>query len=115
MNLCKRKGIFGDEYYNLGTYLIINQSINQKNEIKISARFRPIFDFELNEKGHEPSRAKPKILQLELWLEPARLELILGVMYAEFLTIILGPDLIIHCVIDPSLGWIQIPAKTDPE
>ena len=35
--------------------------------------------------------------------------------YAEFLTIILGPDLIMYCVIDPSLGWIQIPAKTDPE
>ena len=37
------------------------------------------------------------------------------IMYAEFLTIILSPDLIIYCVIDPSLGWIQIPAKTDPE
>ena len=32
--------------------------------------------FELNRKGHKPRRAKLKILQLELWLEPARLGLI---------------------------------------
>ena len=31
---------------------------------------------ELKQKGHEPSRAELKILQLELWLEPARLGLI---------------------------------------
>ena len=31
---------------------------------------------ELREKGHEPSRAELKNLQLELWLEPARLGLI---------------------------------------
>ena len=31
---------------------------------------------ELKEKGHEPSRAKLKISQLKLWLEPARLGLI---------------------------------------
>ena len=41
--------------------------------MKISARFRPIFDFELKGKR---SRAELKILQLELWLEPARLGLI---------------------------------------
>ena len=35
--------------------------------------FRPIFDFELSGKR---SRAEPKIFQLELWLEPARLGLI---------------------------------------
>ena len=34
------------------------------------------FISELNKKGHEPSRAELKILQLELWLEPARLGLI---------------------------------------
>ena len=34
------------------------------------------FIFQLKGKGHEPSRAKLKILQLELWLQPARLELI---------------------------------------
>ena len=32
--------------------------------------------YELTGKGHKPSRAKPKILQLELHLEPARLGLI---------------------------------------
>ena len=42
-------------------------------KIKILARFGPIFDFELKGKR---SRAEPKILQLELWLEPARLGLI---------------------------------------
>ena len=47
--------------------------IIQNNEIKISARFWPIFCFELSEKR---SRAELKILQLELWLEPARLRLI---------------------------------------
>ena len=46
---------------------------NHKNKIEISARFRLIFDFELNGKR---SRAELKILQLELWLEPARLGLI---------------------------------------
>ena len=54
--------------------------INHKNKIKISARFWPIFDFELNEKR---SRAEPKNLQLELWLEPARLGLITR-KYATF-------------------------------
>ena len=34
------------------------------------------FISELDKKGHEPSRAELKILQLELWLEPARLGLI---------------------------------------
>ena len=39
--------------------------------------FEPTFLIsELKGKGHEPSRAKLKILQLELWLEPARLGLI---------------------------------------
>ena len=47
--------------------------IIQNNEIKISARFWPIFGFELSEKR---SRAELKILQLELWLEPARIGLL---------------------------------------
>ena len=47
-------------------------------KMKISARFRPIFDFELNGKR---SRAELKIFQLELWLEPAWLGLITSVQY----------------------------------
>ena len=47
--------------------------ISHKKEIEISDCFQPIFDFELKEKR---SGAEPKILQLKLWLEPARLELI---------------------------------------
>ena len=37
------------------------------------ARFRPISDFELKGKR---ARAELKILEIELWLEPARLGLI---------------------------------------
>ena len=37
---------------------ILLKKLVLKKEIKISARFWPIFDFELNEKGHEPSRAE---------------------------------------------------------
>ena len=46
---------------------------NKKLKIEISARFWSIFNSELKLKR---SRAEPKILQLELWLEPARLRLI---------------------------------------
>ena len=38
---------------------------------------------ELNQKGHKPSRAELKILQLELWLEPARLGLITNRKYGK--------------------------------
>ena len=47
--------------------------MKKKIKIKILARFGPIFDFKLKGKR---SRAEPKILQLKLWLEPARLGLI---------------------------------------
>jgi hypothetical protein len=54
MNLCKKIYIFGFEYYNhFQTYF--TKIIIVKNKIEISARFWPIFDFELNEKR---SRAK---------------------------------------------------------
>ena len=50
--------IFVDEYYNFQVYFI--KIIIQKNEIKILARFRPIFGSELNEKRSraEPSQAE---------------------------------------------------------
>ena len=51
MNLCKTKGVLGS--WKLW-FSYINE--NKKKQIKISARFRPIFGFELNEKR---SRAKP--------------------------------------------------------
>ena len=54
----------------------LEKSIMQKNQIKISARFSQFSISSLREKGHEPSRAELKILQLELWLEPAQLGLI---------------------------------------
>ena len=50
---------------------------------RFSARFWPIFASELSEKGHEPSLAELKILQLEPWLEPARLGLITNTSYLE--------------------------------
>ena len=34
------------------------QNNSSNKELKISARFWPIFNFELNGKGHEPSRAE---------------------------------------------------------
>ena len=50
-----------------------------------NSKFRLVFGQFLisswSEKGHEPSRDELKILQLELWLEPARLGLI-TTMYA---------------------------------
>ena len=46
------------------------KNLNQNQNF---SSFRPILDFELSGKR---SRAKPKIFQLELWLEPARLGLI---------------------------------------
>ena len=39
-------------------------------------------------KGHEPSRAELKILQLELWLEPARLGLITIIYASKFVTMV---------------------------
>ena len=67
----RQKGVFGSGK-------LWFSYINFKNQIKIKilARFRPIFDFELKGKGHEPSLVELKILQLWLWLEPARLGLI---------------------------------------
>ena len=44
--------------------------------------FEPTFLIsELKGKGHKPSRAELKILQLELRLEPARLGLITSILY----------------------------------
>ena len=52
----------------------------ESNFGSFSADFRLVFgQFSLpswSQKGHKPSRAELKILQLELWLEPARLGLI---------------------------------------
>ena len=52
-------------------------------EIKKNQSGKKYFDFraaifliKLNEKGHKLSQAQLKILQLQLWLEPARLKLI---------------------------------------
>ena len=75
INLCKTKGV-------LGSWKLKFSHINENlKKIKISARFRPIFDFE----GKKvTSRAELKILQLELWLEPARLRLITGNYPVEY-------------------------------
>ena len=75
MKLCKTIGVFVLEYFD--TYLNYSLSnliiINQKNKNQNFGSFQPFFDFELKAKR---SRAEPKILQLELWLEPAWLGLI---------------------------------------
>ena len=44
----------------------------------------PVFNFKLNQKGNELSRARLKILQLELWLEPAWLDSSLVPTYLVF-------------------------------
>ena len=54
MNICKTIDIFVVEYYNFQVHFI--KIIIQNNEIKLLARFRPIFGSELNEKR---SRAEP--------------------------------------------------------
>ena len=71
MNLYKTKGV-------LGSWNQWFSYINEKKikEIKISARFAQFLISSWREKGHEPRRAELKILQLEFWLEPARLGLI---------------------------------------
>jgi hypothetical protein len=48
----------------------------KRNEWQKKAFQTEKINSELKEKGHEPSQAKLKIPQLELWLEPARLGLI---------------------------------------
>ena len=63
MNLCNTIGIFGLEDYTLGTWFnhfstYSTTIISHKKEIEIWARFWSIFDFELNEKGHEPSQTE---------------------------------------------------------
>ena len=80
MHSDKTIGILGVEYHNLGTqfnhFQTYSIKITYQKNLTISARFRPIFDFELIGKGQEPCRAELKIPQLELWLEPVRLGLI---------------------------------------
>ena len=80
MNLCKKKGILGSwKLWFSYTNEILRRN---KNFGSFLARFQPIFNFELKGKR---SRAEPmKILQLELWLEPARLGLITTIQYPQF-------------------------------
>ena len=69
--------------------------------MKILARFQPNFDFELKGKR---SRAKLKILQLELWLKPARLRLI-TIMYPSMHATKL-PILVSKCgIMDKKGNW----------
>ena len=63
------------------TYTLYLHKWMQEFSFYIITSILPIFEptfliSELTGKGHELSRAKLKILQLELWLEPARLGLI---------------------------------------
>ena len=60
-------------------------------EKSLSVKKSLIYDFragfffvELKGKSHEPSRAELKIIQLELWLEPARLGLITSMYLGSF-------------------------------
>ena len=52
---------------------------------KSKSKFRLVFVWfsilSWREKGHEPSRAELKILQLEFWLKPARLGLITNIQH----------------------------------
>ena len=56
---------------------------------KSKPKFRLVFcQFSISswrDKGHEPSRVELKILQLELWLEPARLGLITSKLVSSIL------------------------------
>ena len=82
MNLYQRIGFFGGKHYDLGAIFnyfqayIIKKFMKKKYKSKlnfqlVSANFR--FRAEWKK---VTSRAELKIIQLELWLEPARLGLI---------------------------------------
>ena len=80
MILYKTKGV-------LGSWKLWFSYINEffLLKIKISARFGQFLISSWREKGHEPSWAELKILQLELWLEPTRLGLITSHYYIRVL------------------------------
>ena len=66
MNLCETKGILGSWFSYINIFFFLN-----KNFGSFSA------DFQFQAEGKKvTSRAELKILQLKLWLEPARLGLI---------------------------------------
>jgi hypothetical protein len=60
-----------------GIFLKIQWKKEKKNpSVKNCLFLSQFLIFELRGKGHKPSRAELKILQLELWLSPAQLGLI---------------------------------------
>jgi len=72
---------FSSKYIFFFLLLPISETENReifwkKHEFQFSSLH---FFFELKGKGHKPSRVELKIVQLELWLEPAWLGLITGV------------------------------------
>ena len=83
-NFWTRKSVILSKKVSYATIRTKNREVFWKS--KENKEKNTIFQFsswnffsELKEKGHEPSRAKLKILQLELWLKPARLGLITSV------------------------------------
>ena len=75
-NFCVFKGENLIQIHNLVNFIIENnKKIGLQLRTEISARFSVNFRFQAEVKK-VTSRAELKILQLELWLEPARLGLI---------------------------------------
>ena len=82
LNLCSTKGVFRVELYDLGKGFSHFQKVYHKSEFQLV--FGQFSISTWSEKGPEPSRAEPKIPQLELWLEPARLGLVGMYLFANF-------------------------------
>ena len=72
MNICITKGVLGSRKL---WFSYINEN-KKKSNSKFQLVFGQFLISSWGEKGHEPSQAELKKLQLELWLEPARLGLI---------------------------------------
>ena len=86
MNLCKTKGILGSWKQ---WFSYINEKKNQNQKSKIKNQNQNFGSFAANfwiwaEGKKVTSRAELKILQLELWLEPARLGLISSSMQVNW-------------------------------
>ena len=60
-------------------YILVMRSSWNFMRIEFRLVFSRFLSSSWSEKGHEPSRAELKILQLKLWLEPAWLGLITSI------------------------------------
>ena len=80
-----------------------------QNQPKIFCRFRALIEKfpSWKEKGHKPSRAELKKVQLEPWLEPAWLGLITS-NYINIFQKIEIQTIILSYLVSQNLNWVQI-------